>query len=75
MPVMTGRVGVDETGAIWHLTPAGDVLLTPGGPAVTYGPPETLRANQELAPGVWQIIEGTVQASLGGATVRQVTIA
>lgn len=71
MSIITGRTGVDEAGNVFAFQPAGPVLV---GGAVSYGPTQTLNGGDNLPGGIWEVLEGRLEAAIGGATVRQVTI-
>lgn len=74
VPVTTNRIGMAGDGTVYQCTPAGMVPLDAVGPGVVYGVPVQLNRGDPLPMGFWEVLEGSVSADLGGATIRQVTL-
>lgn len=73
MALATGRVAVDESGNVFAASTKQMVQLGVG-VTVTYGQPLQLRINDPVPAGIWQLVSGNLQASLGGATIQEVMI-
>lgn len=72
--VTTNRIAMGLDGTVYHCTPAGMVPLDAIGPGIAYGAPITLNRGDPLPAGFWEVVNGSVSADLGGATVRQLLI-
>lgn len=73
MTVVTGRIGYDASGETVQYVPPNVVPLDKG-VFLSYGAPVTLNRGDSLPPGFWQLLSGRLNADIGGATIRQVTI-
>ena len=72
MATSTMGVGITPNGVVTRYVPP-TVVQIEQGQGVTYGSPQTLEDTEELPPGTWQIVSGTLIAD-GEVVVRLVTI-
>lgn len=72
--ISTNRIGMTADGTVYGWTPEGMVTLGQIRPSISYGAPQQLNRGDPLPPGFWEVLDGSVSADLGDATIRQVII-
>lgn len=74
-PILTtNRIGMAADGTVYQCTPTGQVPLDAIGPGVAYGAPLVLNRGDAMPMGFWEVIDGSMTAGIGGATIRQILI-